>query len=497
MNPDPTSPKAGFAAWIYRGVLKLYPAAFRQRYEGEMLQIFQEEWSQATRDGVMACGRYALHLAWDVFHTVPREWSMTIPRVALMTVAAAGLAIVYLDSAPIPFLLKVLGWACLNGTFAVFIVVFSKSTRAALFKAAFLGVLVGLMLAPINSLNPKLAPPPESPLVPVTDPSLTGREVYRRMEEVYRKAQTYADEGEVQTVYRGFFSSIQIKTFGTTFVRDGGFRFGFRDQFDRLDAWNEYVIWKEGGSVKEWWTIEPQVAPQKDLNNALGGAAGVSELTSVLVPGLLQPDKMSGGPLSDSRAQIELLGTQRIDGRETFKLQRAAANGPVFTLWIDARSYLIARISHSSSLLEKMRMRVDETIIYRPRLNPPVDAASLIFKPGPAPNVWRYLFGGRNDAMIMGFAIVLLTALLNVIHRRALRRRWRGKKELWLAPIGRRAGAGYVGLFAICAGLWLGGVGLDEVMRNLMLAQFMFQCSFLLYVIHRRSRGHARFTMAT
>jgi hypothetical protein len=496
MKSDPTSPKAGFATWIYCSLLKLYPAAFRRRYEGEMLRIFQEEWSRAAGEGAMARSRYVLHLAWDVFRTVPSEWSMAVPRLVLMTLAATGLAIVYLSFAPIPFLLKVLGWACLNGTFAVFMVVFSRSTRAALFKAAFLGVLVGLVLAPINSLNPKPVPPPESPLVLVTDPSLTGREIYGRMEAVYRQARTYADEGEVQTVYRGAFSRIQIKTFGTAFVRDGGFRFGFRDQFDRLDAWNEYVIWKEGGTVKKWWTIEPQVTPQKDLDYALGGAAGVSELTSVLVPGLLQSDKMSGGPLSDGHTQIELLGTQRVDGRETFKLQLAATHRPALTLWIDARSYLIVRISRSSFLLGKTMMRVDETIIYHPQLNAPVDAVSLTFQPGSAPTIlrWQYWFGGRIYAMIVGFAMVVLTALVNVIHRRALRRRWRGKKELWLAPIGRRMSAGYVGLFAICAGLWLGGVELDEVSRNLMLAQLMFQCGFSLYVIHRRSRGHARFT---
>ena len=296
MNPIPTTPRIRAAGWFYRLLLRLYPATFRERYGEEMLRIFEEEWQRASSEGLAARWRYGLHVAWDILQAAPREWLAVIPRAGVMLTAAAALGIGYISIEPVTFLTKVLGCAWLTCVFAVVVVATSGRSRVAQLKLAALGIVIGFTLAPLLGLNPRLAPPPESPLIPVADPALTGPEVYRRVEEVYRNVQTYMDQGEVQTIFSGTraFALTRIMTFDTAFVRDGGFRFAFRDQYTRLDPWNEYAIWKEGSTVKRWWTIEPEVETKSTLERALGTAAGVSELSSVQIPGLLQPELRTG-----------------------------------------------------------------------------------------------------------------------------------------------------------------------------------------------------------
>jgi hypothetical protein len=492
MNPHPTSPRAGVATWFYRQLLRLYPLAFRQRYEEEMLHVFAGEWRQASAGGVAAQMRCGLHLMWDLIRAASREWAAGFPRVAVMAIIAALLGARYIAIGPVPLLFKVIGCAGLTTAFAVAVVVVAGRTRAAQLKVAILGLPIGLALALSLGLNPKLITPPDTPVVPVANPTLTGREIYQRTRTVYANARTYADEGEAQTVYAGLSGRAQTRPFSTAFVRDGGFRYEFRDQFDRLDAWKEYVIWKDGATVSRWWTIEPRVEVGNNLAYALSAAAGVSSTTSTIVPGLLYPEIQTGF-LSNDRSPIELLGTQRVDGLETFRLQVTRSHGPRITMWVDTRSYLIDRVSFSNSL--PGWVRADQIIVYRPLLNGPISPAELTFQTGLAMPAWRILVGGQVYAMVFAGALTGGIMLLNLTHRRILRKGRKGK-ERWLAPVTKRMFAGNIAIIAVGLGMWLGGTDLNSVLQNLLLTLFMLQGGFMLYVIHRRSRGHARFAAA-
>ena len=251
----------------------------------------------------------------------------------------AGGSLFYLE--PVPLLLRVLGCAWLVATFGVFVIAASGGTRRAQFLLAAVGIPIGLVLSPFLGLDPKMAPPPEGPLEQVSEPALTGRAIYQQMCEVYNSAQTYADTGEIQTVYTDAFDHTEIKTFSTAFVRGEGFLFEFKQQFDRLDPWNEYwLIWKDGSSIKHWWTIEPHVAAVQNLASALGAAVGVSDMTSMEIPGRLQPENKKDQPAS-LFSKIELLGRQRVDGRDVYKLQLTRQGWPATMLWIDANSHLM------------------------------------------------------------------------------------------------------------------------------------------------------------
>ncbi|MEO5961291.1 MAG: hypothetical protein ABIZ49_10690 [Opitutaceae bacterium] len=492
MKSRPAPSPRSWATWFYRQLLRLYPAAFRRRYEEEMFVMFASEWRRASAGGVGAQWRCGWRVMGDFFRTAPHEWLERVPRIAILTWIAVLLSARYLAIGPLPLLLKVLGCAGLTTTFAVAVVAIAGRTRAAQLKLAVLGLPIGAAFGLFLGLSPKVLPPPETPLVAVTDPTLTGSVIYERMRAAYANAKTYADEGEVQTVYAGPLSRVERRPFSTAFVRGQGFRFKFSEQFTRLDRWKEYAIWTEGGLAKRWWTILPRVEVDRDLAGALGAAAGVSGATSTLVPGLLQPDLRTGF-LSNARSAIVLLGTQRVDGLETFRLQVTPPYGPTQTVWIARQTYLIDRIADSTSLWGSIRAK--STIVYRPQLNSPVSATALTFQPEPGLAGWRMFVNGDIYATIFACTATLLVILLNVVHRRVLRKRARGK-ESWLTPLGKRlwgGNSGNIAIGAVSLGMWMSGGEVRDVLQNFLLALFALQGGFLLYVMHRRSRGYARF----
>ena len=501
MNPG--AHNRGKAAWAYRMLLRLYPDAFRRRYEEEMVQVFEEDWTRACTGGAAAWWRYWCHIAWDIARTAPKEWAGRISNFSAMTIAAVVLGIVCISFEPAPLVLKIIGCALLTTTFGVVAVAASGRGRMAQLKIAALGLPIGLILAPFIGLNPKLAPPPENTRTPVSEPTLTGSAIYQRTCEVYSHARTYADKGEVQTVFTGGVGAhTQIRTFTTAFVRGGGFRFEFQEQFTPLGPWKKYVIWQDGTKTKRWWTVQPYVAVVKNLGFALSTAAGVSGTASIQIPEQLQPERIGPvvnvNPRERSISKLDLLGRQRVDGSETFKVQLTRKYGHAVTLWIDTQSFLIRRISSSMTL--PSAVRVDETIVYQPQLNVPVDRASLTFQPDPDPVPFGWRIISESGAVAMGWAFALSCAarLVNFLHRRKFRKRWLGTRwlgrELWLAPLEKRAVAGYAGMIAVSIGLWLGGTNLDGVSRNSLLALFTFPGGFALYIVYRRSLRNARFS---
>jgi len=72
---------------------------------------------------------------------------------------------------------------------------------------------------------------------------------------------------------------------------------------------------------------------------------------------------------------------------------------------------------------------------------------------------------------------------------------WR-QKEAWRAVVMKRMWAGYAAIAAINLGMWLGRIGLNEAIRNFILAQLALQDGLLLYAMHRRSRAFARLAAA-
>jgi len=123
--------------------------------------------------------------------------------------------------------------------------------------------------------------------------------------------------------------------------------------------------------------------------------------------------------------------------------------------------------------------RAEETIVYHPRLNAAVSHSALTFHPELAPLSWHWLLDGQVYPMTLATVATGLALLLNVIHRRIVRRRWRGR-ECWLTPMTKRRVVGMVAIVSVCFGMWLGGSELGDVVRNMLLAIFTLQGGFML-----------------
>lgn len=270
------------------------------------------------------------------------------------------------------------------------------------------------------------------------------------------------------------------------------------------------------------WDRSVSRAKTGTLERALRDTVTISGRTSVFVPLLLQPALTEGvvrvysakGIVSSRPNQVMphgdviLYGIQSIDGVDAFKVELTDGAEPNI-LWIDVRSYLIRRISRNLTVFgSKPGLRWKETITYHPQLNGPVSVAALAFQPGPELTDWQrwvrllpgngglLLPGNESLLLIVALLATLVALLANRLHRQQLRRRGQEVRESWFIPARRLTFVGAMGIGAICFGMWLAGVDRADIWRNLLMAPLLQQAFFLLYVMHRRSRDHARLTTA-
>jgi len=78
VNSNPTTRGLGTASRVYRLLLKLYPAAFRERYQEEMTQDFEDIWDRARERGIVSRFQTGLLLVWDTTLSAPTEWTAAI-----------------------------------------------------------------------------------------------------------------------------------------------------------------------------------------------------------------------------------------------------------------------------------------------------------------------------------------------------------------------------------------------------------------------------------
>lgn len=209
-------------------------------------------------------------------------------------------------------------------------------------------------------------------------PTPTGEEILQRSAAVYAQATSYQDTGEVTTRFfpRNRDPHETVSTFSTAFTRPGRFRFEFRNRFDeRQPDWNRYVIWQADAEVQAWWSLRPNEAPPENLALGLARAAGVSSGSSYRIPGQLQPDVINGRPFLARLRRVTLLGVERLDMIQAYKIQ-GRADTLEQTIWIGLEDFLIRKIYEEHTF---ERFETQTTTVYVPRVNQPVAPESLIF----------------------------------------------------------------------------------------------------------------------
>ncbi len=197
-------------------------------------------------------------------------------------------------------------------------------------------------------------------------PTMSGREILDRVISTYASCRSYSDEGQTTATRTGFTRTAR---FSTAFVRPTGFRYELESESFR----SRFVIWKDGESEKSWSLQlgEKEVPLEEGLSRVAFPSAG----SSLVIPSLLIPNSFVGVGLFELVDDPKLTGTEKIDGRQAFKVE-GTLRDQVMKLWIDQSNFLILKTYH------KLQGGAEEvTTKYKPTVNIDVSAKMLTFKP--------------------------------------------------------------------------------------------------------------------
>jgi thiol-disulfide isomerase/thioredoxin len=183
------------------------------------------------------------------------------------------------------------------------------------------------------------------------------------------------DQGTVTTVFSGSEAHTSKLSFKTAFIRGRRFRFEYTSSFGSLSYGldNRLVIWSDfTHTYTDWSASKDLVDDGSNFMMAIGTAAGISSLSSALVPGLLQPGPGLSGFIRVSTASLE--GAEPIAHRPCWRVSGTNLRGDPIKIWIDRDSHLLRRIERSHHF---PTFNTITTMEYDPEAGRPVDEARL------------------------------------------------------------------------------------------------------------------------
>ena len=204
---------------------------------------------------------------------------------------------------------------------------------------------------------------------------LSAQQIINDMTAVYAACTSYADEGEVTTIFiQTTGNSTNVKPFSTAFVRPSNFRFEYQDKRGKSE-WNSYIIWKAEDSIKTWWSIKPEIQSPKDLTVALATAAGVSSGASTIVPSLLIPE-VSMYNRFKFFSDLKLIGEEKINDKAAYKIEGTDLRKNIVTVWIDKEKLLAVKIFEKHKF---DKFKTETTTTFKPQINIKIAQDKLAF----------------------------------------------------------------------------------------------------------------------
>jgi outer membrane lipoprotein-sorting protein len=203
----------------------------------------------------------------------------------------------------------------------------------------------------------------------------TPQQILDRMISVYASCDSYADNGRVETIFlqNSGRTWTAVKPFSTAFVRPSRFRFEFENT--DTNRGSHYVVWRDGSSVKSWWTIRPEVKMYEGLAFALGAAAGVSSGSSLNVPSMLMQDLKATDRLG-SLSELKLTGQENVADRLAYRIEGKDRRDNLVTMWIDKERFLLLKIYETRKFED---FRTEQTTTYQPQINTEISLEKLAF----------------------------------------------------------------------------------------------------------------------
>jgi hypothetical protein len=214
-----------------------------------------------------------------------------------------------------------------------------------------------------------------------TDPDeeITYDDLIVKVEEAYTSLTSYKDTGRVTANYINDNPFTIIKKFKTVYSDNGLFRFEYKETGRDI---NYYIIQRGIDMiVRTWWGITPGIEEEESLSMALGTAVGVSDMTSLLIPGLLLPSESGMGlNILRSLTNLALEPSENIGGIDCFVITGYDTNNDLNTIWIKKDNYLIKRLRNGHMYDD---FDFDRIIDYYPVINVSIpDSEFLINVPG-------------------------------------------------------------------------------------------------------------------
>lgn len=249
--------------------------------------------------------------------------------------------------------------------------------HAAALSAAFVAALACVSLT--DAQPPKGTSKPEP--AGAAPAGLTGQDVLRKVAEVYAAAESYEDEGVVVTKFSGGTSHTRSLPFKTVFTRPSALRYEFKDGSNRM------VVWSDEKGFHNWWSVQPGVKDFDTIELAMAGPSGVSGGSATAITTLLLPD-MNWGLRVTELAKPKLAAKEKINGVTCLKIEGAAIDGTVVSVWIDEETHAVHRTFESKTIdpakvpgsMPGPAFTAETTITFKPRLNGPI--APERFAPG-------------------------------------------------------------------------------------------------------------------
>ena len=140
-------------------------------------------------------------------------------------------------------------------------------------------------------------------------------------------------------------------------------------------------MWKNGDRVNSWLpsNIQPGFGRRREapLDTALDRLSAPSAGGSLTIAPLLIPDLFRTSDLLASMSDVQLTGNEKIEGRETFRLEGKLWGQQPIKLWIDKTQYVIVKS------LRKVRFgnqEVESTILFKSKLNTDIPPEILQLK---------------------------------------------------------------------------------------------------------------------
>lgn len=202
--------------------------------------------------------------------------------------------------------------------------------------------------------------------------TVSARQILDQMFSVYASCKSYMDKGRVKEDHLRS-NRIVIKPFTTAFVRPSHFRFEFTEDSGLTSQ--SYVVWRDGASIRSWWSLKPPTRYHETLGHAVWSATGVSSSSAIVVPSMLFQN-LGDYRRIESLTDLSLVGEEKVSGRAAYRIQGKDWMNQLMTLWIDKKTFLLVKLFEKRS----GQIDVELTIQYEPQINVDVPAEKLAFK---------------------------------------------------------------------------------------------------------------------